>query len=242
MKRALLSRSTFVFFIDTLFVKNKVIYISIHLYYTNSGVATTANDRSCPACDAKINDNDTICSQCGIVLTIFDADINKIGLPGKESESYLTDLLNNIETVDEGSENSLLEDIKMIGKSLPVTIEQFPCPSCGELLPVSAKSCTKCNAQFVEEGATQFQCPICSTMVDANATTCPGCGAEFAETAEEEKKDEQIQEKTKKSDEIKESTEKENIKTEPEPKGDKKVRKKKKEDATSWTRFIKRKK
>ncbi|HEX9907951.1 MAG TPA: zinc ribbon domain-containing protein [Thermoplasmata archaeon] len=64
--------------------------------------------------------------------------------------------------------------------------ESFECPECGNSVPATASSCSKCGVMFAEEGTEMFQCPACNTLVDVNAKVCPGCGALFVEPEEAE--------------------------------------------------------
>jgi len=186
-------------------------------------------EKTCPACDSQIGESDTTCAQCGVFIGMFDEEVNAIGTPGKESEAQVIDLLETIEKSGESEEITVIEKIISIGKTVPVSGEEFPCPSCGTMLPVSATSCTKCNAQFAEEGVQGFQCPICQTMVDADAEKCPSCGALFVE-------EEPVEEKETEKDDAKERKKKEGAKGE----GEKKPKKKKGE--TGWSKLMKRKK
>jgi membrane protease subunit (stomatin/prohibitin family) len=47
-----------------------------------------------------------------------------------------------------------------------------PCPKCGASLPLGAKFCTQCGAQF----PTTAKCPSCGTDVPTGAKFCASCG------------------------------------------------------------------
>jgi len=216
--------------------------------------ALMTGDKTCPACDSRVAEGDAACPQCGVLLGIFDSDVNAVGIPGNDCEPAVNELFDALDRESgAGSDDTITEKVILIGRAVPVSAEQFICPSCGTALIASATSCPKCGTQFAEEGSAQFQCPICSTMVNADATKCPGCGAEFAEEKKDDSapavtdgtKEETVEARgeTKEKEEKKELTEepvKETAPVKPDE-SDKEMDGKKKKVEHTWTRFIKRK-
>lgn len=76
-----------------------------------------------------------------------------------------------------------VEPLKITEVKTPETKELFECPACHSKIPVDAKSCPNCLAQFIEEAT--FECPVCSTSVSIDADKCPSCGALFVEESAE---------------------------------------------------------
>ena len=196
-----------------------------------------SEQRLCPACDFKLNEGDSACSQCGVPLGIFDDEMNSVGLPAADGEAQIQKLLQTIDDVQESDIDAVVKTVKGIGLTAPKIEDVFACPSCGATVPASAASCPGCGAQFVEESSSQFQCPECKTMVDGNAEKCPGCGAQFVEekTEGDASGSDDASAGTGAAD-----TEKDGEKPAEKAGDDKKVKKKKKDDL--WSKFIKKKK
>ena len=202
------------------------------------------SNKTCPACDSNLLGEESACPNCGVVLSIF-VDGESISITEGDIATRVSQIVAIADTADELNIAAL---VIAIGESTGTQSDTFACPACGEILPISATFCIKCNAQFVEADAEQFQCPICSSMVEASATKCPKCGAAFAEAEPDEETSENPEEKEK--SEIEENDEKEDKeqktkdkkKTEFISDKDKKEKEKKKKGDRGWGNLIKRKK
>ena len=158
--------------------------------------------KKCPLCDTEINVDAAECSSCGADLSIFDIDhdgkpdFDMVKIEDSKSLDELLDEISKSETIS----SDIVEDLKTIGKNSTkldqdvvesrareaeaakmAEEEQFECPSCNTLLPLSANSCSNCGVEFVDEEAVQFQCPECGTMLDRDVTECSNCGVLFQE-------------------------------------------------------------
>jgi RNA polymerase subunit RPABC4/transcription elongation factor Spt4 len=113
----------------------------------------------CPFCCGLIWRNATVCSTCGIDLAKFSSNVEK------SSEGFdMDEFVDNIITNELRDMKTSVRRVACPGCGLmirgdedrcprcdlPLEEAQVDCPVCGEKLPLSAKSCTNCQAMLAE--------------------------------------------------------------------------------------------
>lgn len=123
----------------------------------------------CPFCCGLIWRNATVCSTCGIDLAKFSDNVEK------SSEGFdMDEFVDNIITNELKEMKTSVRRVACPGCGLmirgdedrcprcdlPLEEAQVDCPVCGEKLPLSAKSCTNCQALLAEPPSEgEFQPP-----------------------------------------------------------------------------------
>jgi RNA polymerase subunit RPABC4/transcription elongation factor Spt4 len=113
----------------------------------------------CPFCSGLVWRNASKCSNCGIDLTEFSDSVEK-----SSSGFDMDDFVDNIIKTELEAMKTLVRRVACPGCGLmirgdedncprcdlPLGEAKVDCPVCGEKIPISAKSCSNCQAVFEE--------------------------------------------------------------------------------------------
>lgn len=112
----------------------------------------------CPFCCGLIWRNATTCTTCGIDLTKFSENVEKSS-SGFDMDEFVDSIINTeLKEMKESIRRVACpgcglmirgDEDKCPRCDLPLDEAQVDCPVCGEKLPLSATSCTNCQAVFV---------------------------------------------------------------------------------------------
>lgn len=116
---------------------------------------------TCPVCDSDLSKGVEECTNCGVVLKLFDTEVDLEDGISKEAIEKVKSLV-----LEKEDDEELAEKIREMDFS-PIVSEDE-----------------------VEEVVT-FACPICDSEVGENDSQCPNCGAIFEEEGGEEKTEEE---------------------------------------------------